>query len=67
MGGLIAEQIGPVPVILDDSLAYADDDRIDAMFDAYARAARGQQVIVLSCRNRAYAGLGGTPLIVEEI
>ncbi len=66
MGGLIAEQIGPVPVILDDSLAYADDDRIDAMFDAYARAARGQQVIVLSCRSRAYAGLGGTPLIVEE-
>jgi hypothetical protein len=67
MGGLIAEQIGPVPVILDDSLVYADDERTDAMFDAYARAARRQQVIILSCHRRAYAALGGTPLVVEEV
>ena len=49
----------PVPVILDDALVHSDDDRIEAMFDALHRAARDQQILVLTCRQRAFAALGG--------
>lgn len=49
----------PVPVILDDALVHSDDDRIEAMFDAFHRTARDQQILVLTCRQRAFAALGG--------
>lgn len=48
-----------VPVILDDALVHSDDDRIEAMFDALHRSARDQQILVLTCRQRAFAKLGG--------
>ncbi|MCC7319744.1 MAG: AAA family ATPase [Rubellimicrobium sp.] len=49
----------PVPVILDDALVHSDDDRIEAMFDALHRTARDQQILVFTCRQRAFAALGG--------
>ncbi|MBD9527007.1 AAA family ATPase [Paracoccus sp. PAR01] len=49
-----------VPVILDDALVHSDDDRIEAMFTALHRVAKDQQIIVLTCRQRAFAALGGT-------
>jgi DNA repair exonuclease SbcCD ATPase subunit len=48
-----------VPVILDDALVHSDDDRIEAMFDALHRTARDQQILVLTCRQRAFDALGG--------
>jgi DNA repair exonuclease SbcCD ATPase subunit len=59
----------PVPVILDDALVHSDDDRIEAMFDALHRAARDQQILVLTCRQRAFAALGGerAEVVVEGI
>ncbi|WP_378942860.1 chromosome segregation protein SMC [Paracoccus sp. R86501] len=48
-----------VPVILDDALVHSDDDRIEAMFNALHHVARDQQIIVLTCRQRAFAVLGG--------
>lgn len=56
---LFARQGTPVPVILDDALVYSDDNRIERMFTALHRVAQGQQVIVFTCRQRAFAGLGG--------
>lgn len=50
------------PVILDDALVYTDDDRIERMFDALHREASGLQIIVLSCRQRAFRDLGGQKL-----
>lgn len=50
------------PVILDDALVYTDDDRIEAMFNALHRQAADMQIIVLSCRQRAFRDLGGTSL-----
>jgi hypothetical protein len=47
------------PVILDDALVYSEDDRIEKMFDALHRQSRDQQIIVFSCRQRAFAKLGG--------
>lgn len=55
----------PTPVILDDALVYSDDDRIEKMFDALHRQARAQQIIVFSCRQRAFARLGGQVLRTE--
>ncbi|WP_029355314.1 AAA family ATPase [Bosea sp. 117] len=59
---LLAENGEPAPVILDDALVYSDDDRIERMFDALHRQARQQQIIVFSCRQRAFQRLGGHAL-----
>ncbi|SER47818.1 DNA repair exonuclease SbcCD ATPase subunit [Tranquillimonas rosea] len=47
------------PVILDDALVFTDDDRIERMFDALHRQAGDLQILVLSCRQRAFRDLGG--------
>lgn len=59
---LLARDGRPTPVILDDALVYSDDDRIEKMFDALHRQARDQQIIVFSCRQRAFQKLGGNVL-----
>jgi uncharacterized protein YhaN len=60
MASMLAERGQTVPVILD----YCDDDRIQRMFDALSRAGKHQQVIVLTCRLRSFAPLGGHTLRV---
>lgn len=65
MASMLAERGQTVPVILDDALVYSDDDRIKLMFDALSRAGRHQQVIVLTCRLRTFAPLGGHTLRVQ--
>lgn len=62
---LFAASGRPVPIILDDALVHSDDDRIEAMFDALHRIARDQQILVLSCRQRAFAALGGARAEVQ--
>jgi uncharacterized protein YhaN len=52
-------------VILDDALVYTDDDRIEKLFDALHAQAQDQQIIVLSCRQRAFRDLGGTSLTFQ--
>lgn len=61
-GRLLAREGHPAPVILDDALVYSDDERIERMFDVLHRQADEQQIIVFSCRQRAFARLGGTVL-----
>lgn len=56
---LFASQGHAMPIILDDALVYSDDDRIVKMFTALHRVAADQQVIVFSCRQMAFAKLGG--------
>lgn len=65
-GGLLASRGDPSPIILDDALVFSDDERIDRMFDALGRVAERQQVIVLTCRTRAFRALGGTLLRLES-
>ncbi|MCJ8142210.1 DNA-binding protein [Ancylobacter sp. A5.8] len=62
---LLAQGGRPAPVILDDALVYSDDDRIERMFEALHRQAMDQQIIVFSCRQRAFARLGGQVLRME--
>lgn len=63
---LLAKDGRPAPVILDDALVYSDDERIEKMFDALHRQARSQQIIVFSCRQRAFEKLGGTVLQMAD-
>lgn len=65
---LFARQGYPMPIILDDALVYSDDDRIVKMFTALHRVATDLQVIVFSCRQMAFAELGGEQpeLVIEQ-
>jgi uncharacterized protein YhaN len=63
---LLAKNGRPTPVILDDALVYSDDDRIEKMFDALHHRAREQQIIVFSCRQRAFQKLGGNVLQMSK-
>ncbi len=65
-GRLLAERGAPVPLILDDALVYADDRRIEQMFEALKLAARSHQVLVLTCRERTFAALGGHRIAIES-
>jgi energy-coupling factor transporter ATP-binding protein EcfA2 len=56
---LLADNGTPAPLILDDALVYADDGRIMRMFSALQHAAQSHQVLVLTCRERAFEGLSG--------
>lgn len=63
---LLARDGRPAPVVLDDALVYSDDDRIERMFDALHRQSRDHQIIIFSCRQRAFAKLGGNILQLAE-
>jgi DNA repair exonuclease SbcCD ATPase subunit len=64
---LLAKGGRPAPVILDDALVFTDDDRIERMFDALHRQAGDLQIIVLSCRQRAFRDLGGRVLQIAAV
>ena len=52
-------------VILDDALVFSDDRRMGRIFDILNMAARNIQVIVLTCREQLFEGLGGRQLSLE--
>jgi uncharacterized protein YhaN len=66
MGAMLTEQGQPTPIILDDALVFSDDDRITRMFDALSRAGQNQQIVVLTCRTRAFEQLGGRSVKIES-
>lgn len=59
---LLAKTGRHAPIILDDALVFTDDDRIERVFDALHGQANDLQIIVLSCRQRAFRDLGGHKL-----
>ncbi|TIQ11331.1 MAG: hypothetical protein E5X53_17255 [Mesorhizobium sp.] len=61
---MLAKSGSPAPVILDDAIVYTDDDRIERIFDALTRQAQDLQIIVFSCRQRAFRDLGGRSLAI---
>lgn len=64
---LLARDGRAAPVILDDALVFTDDDRIERMFDALHRQASDVQILVLSCRQRAFRDLGGQQLQIRAM
>ena len=61
---LLARGDSPAPVILDDAIVFSDDDRIERVFDALTTQAQDLQIIVFSCRQRAFRELGGQSLTI---
>ncbi len=59
---LLLKQGRPAAVILDDALAFSDDQRIERMFDILMCAGESVQIIVLTCRKRLFSRLGATTL-----
>ena len=64
---LFAKHGNHVPIILDDALVHTDDERISTMFNMLAQIAKDQQIIVLSCRTRAFFDLGGERAFITEL
>ena len=64
---LLADQGRPAVVVLDDALAFSDDQRIEQMFEILVRAAAKLQIILLTCRERVFARLPARRLRLEQV
>lgn len=62
---MLIEQGHPATVILDDALVFSDDRRMSRMFDILNMAARNVQVIIFTCREQLFEGLGGRQLSLQ--
>ena len=54
---LLLEKGRPVSLVLDDALVYSDDGRLETMTDILSEVAGRMQVIILTCRKRAFMHL----------
>jgi uncharacterized protein YhaN len=62
---MLIEQGHPATVILDDALVFSDDRRMSRMFDILNVAGRNVQIIILTCREQLFEGLGGRQLSLQ--
>lgn len=56
---MLLAQGAPVSLILDDPLIYSDDARLDTMIEILLETATRMQVILLTCRERAFRHVPG--------
>ena len=63
---VLAENGYPTPLVLDDPLAYSDDGRLAAMCGELAAAQTVSQIILLTCREKAFEVLPGRRLTVTN-
>ena len=63
---MLVEQGHPATIVLDDALVFSDDQRMDRMFDILNMASKNVQVIILTCREQLFEGLGGQPLSLAK-
>lgn len=61
---LLLEQGRPVSLILDDPLVYSDDGRLDTMIEILVEASSRMQVILLTCRDRAFRHVSANRLLM---
>ena len=59
---MLVEQGHPATVVLDDALVFSDDRRMGRMFDILNMVQRQVQIIVLTCREQLFEGIGGRQL-----
>ena len=59
---MLIDQGAPAAVILDDALVFSDDRRMGLMFDILSHAAQRVQILVFTCREQLFEGLGGHQL-----
>ncbi len=56
---LLLEDGAPISLILDDPLVYSDDARLETMTDILREASQRMQVILLTCRSKAFRHVDG--------
>lgn len=56
---LLMEDGAPISLILDDPLVYSDDARLETMTDILQEASTRMQVILLTCRSKAFRHVDG--------
>ena len=59
---MLVDQGAPAAVILDDALVFSDDQRMRLMFDILSHAAQRVQIVVFTCREQLFEGLGAHQL-----
>ena len=59
---MLVDQGAPAAVILDDALVFSDDKRMRLMFDVLSHAAQRVQIVVFTCREQLFEGLGAHQL-----
>lgn len=64
---LLLEKGAPVSLILDDPLVYSDDARLEAMTDILLDAANRMQVILLTCRAKAFRHPAGNRILLAGV
>nr|WP_246526359.1 AAA family ATPase [Plastoroseomonas hellenica] len=61
---LLLEDGAPVSLILDDPLVYSDDVRLEAMTDIVLEASERMQVLLLTCRSKAFRHLDANRIVL---
>lgn len=64
---MLVEQGHPATVVLDDALVFSDDQRMGRMFDILNVVAQRVQIIVFTCREQLFEGVGGHRLSLKTI
>ena len=62
---MLVEQGQPATVVLDDALVFSDDHRMNNMFDILNISAKNIQVLIFTCREHIFEGIGGNHLSLE--
>lgn len=62
---MLVEQGQPATVVLDDALVFSDDRRMDRMFDILNMSAKNIQVLIFTCREQLFEGIGGCHPLLE--
>lgn len=61
---LLLEDGAPISLILDDPLVYSDDARLETMTDILQDASQRMQVILLTCRTKAFRHVDGNRIVL---
>mgnify|MGYP006268855753 FL=1 len=62
---MLVEQGYPATVVLDDALVFSDDRRMGRMFDILNMVGQQVQIIVFTCREQLFEGVGGRQLSLK--
>ncbi|MBY8823367.1 AAA family ATPase [Sphingomonas colocasiae] len=62
---LLLEDGAPVSLILDDPLVYSDDTRLETMTDILKDASSRMQVILLTCRSKAFRHVDANRMMLK--
>src|SRR3569623_198071 len=62
---LLIEDGAPISLILDDPLVYSDDARLEVMTDILQEAATRMQVILLTCRSKAFRHVDANRIVLR--